>query len=93
MVDRYLAWLNCNIDMLDTKAKGSAENSTHDKRRCRYKRDALVEAREQYLKASVEIAVGRVEEAQMVNFTANEDKCAGGANFKRIVRIRKVNNG
>lgn len=49
MIDKYLAWINCNIARLEEE--GADKNrSHHDRRRKHYQRDILNEARDAYLK-------------------------------------------
>lgn len=82
-VDKFLAWLNCNIELLDEKSRNAGPNSMHDKRRCRYKRDILQEARDQYLKNRSEASVS----AQTGNSTPVGVRSVGGARI-RIVGVK-----
>lgn len=91
MVDRYLAWLNCNIELLDERSKNAGHNSIHDKRRCRYKRDILQEAREQYLKNSKEKTVETSEAVKVVNSSSNRVRFAGRPPMRPSVKIRRKN--
>lgn len=48
MIDRYLAWLNVNINVLDEQSKSKTGKSLLQRRKNRYKRDILIKAREVY---------------------------------------------
>ena len=51
MIDKYLAWINCNIARLEAEGADKAR-SHHDRRRKHYQRDILNEARDAYVKST-----------------------------------------